>query len=403
MRFINVKITYGLQQTTSKQLPNNFQITSNQNNQQKTKTTTKKQKTNMVLYINKISMVDMGTTVLTTKNQKKKYRKGLDYSDKKKWAKGQRIRDKDRKNARHNKYLENNLYAGREYITVKRTNHEKDTPFDYDRVKKEDEQEKAELVYELDQYVELYDYYDTIEEDKMKHEQPQDEWWDEEETKRSRKLKRQEVEKSKRKTIKIDIIMSHKNKYRKGLNNSDKKKWAKGQRIRDKDRKNARYNKYLENNLYAGREYITVKGTIHEKDTSFDDDRVKKEEEQEKAELMYGLKPYVERWDFYEYYDYYDKIEEDKMKNEQQQQEWWDEEETKRNRKRKRQEVEKLERKKIKIETIVPQINNIYCKHLGWHQTCDFINKVQSSPKKIYNGFDDEIFIPDAEEWMFGK
>jgi len=211
----------------------------------------------MVLYINKISMVDMGTTVLTTKNQKKKYRKGLDYSDKKKWAKGQRIRDKDRKNARHNKYLENNLYAGREYITVKRTNHEKDTPFDYDRVKKEDEQEKAELVYELDQYVELYDYYDTIEEDKMK--------------------------------------------------------------------------------------------------------------------------------------------------NEQQQQEWWDEEETKRNRKRKRQEVEKSERKKIKIETIVPQINNIYCKHLGWHQTCDFINKVQSSPKKIYNGFDDEIFIPDAEEWMFGK
>jgi len=44
MRFINVKITYGLQQTTSKQLPNNFQITSNQNNQQKTKTNNKKTK-----------------------------------------------------------------------------------------------------------------------------------------------------------------------------------------------------------------------------------------------------------------------------------------------------------------------------------------------------------------------
>lgn len=70
------------------------------------------------------------TAVVFTKEQKTKFRKGLDYSQKKKWEKGKRILDKKRKKERENKQASNNIYEAREYITFQKSKQEIYTPYD---------------------------------------------------------------------------------------------------------------------------------------------------------------------------------------------------------------------------------------------------------------------------------
>ena len=73
---------------------------------------------------------ETSTTVVYTKEKKTKFRKGLDYSQKKKWEKGQRLLDKSRKQAREQKRVSNNIYGEREYITYRKNKREIYTPYD---------------------------------------------------------------------------------------------------------------------------------------------------------------------------------------------------------------------------------------------------------------------------------
>ena len=77
-----------------------------------------------------MSFDENSTAVVFTKERKTKYRKGLDYSQKKKWEKGNRILDKKRKKAREEKHASNNIYEAREYITIQKNKKEIYTPYD---------------------------------------------------------------------------------------------------------------------------------------------------------------------------------------------------------------------------------------------------------------------------------
>ena len=70
------------------------------------------------------------TAVVFTKDKKTKFRKGLDYSQKKKWEKGKRILDKSRKKARDEKQTSNNIYGERNYITYQKSKQEIYSPLD---------------------------------------------------------------------------------------------------------------------------------------------------------------------------------------------------------------------------------------------------------------------------------
>ena len=63
---------------------------------------------------------EKSTAIVNTKQQKNKFRQGLDYSQKQKWEKGRRLLDKAGKKAREMKNDSNNIYSSRDYITYQK-------------------------------------------------------------------------------------------------------------------------------------------------------------------------------------------------------------------------------------------------------------------------------------------
>jgi len=217
-----------------------------------------------------------------------------------------------------------------------------------------------------------------------------------------------------------------KSKYRKGLDYSEKQKWNKGKKIRDKSRKRARDEKYSSTNPYSNREYITVQKEKQEIYTQYDATNVytfrkwmcsgnewfRQWETVTEVDIQFmdpdRYRTFVDM--YYEYNEYIDRLQEDYNEEEemghlmveeqyqQKQQElqaWYEEEEEKsKKRKRKREQEEIENRKKIKIIDIEPKEQFVNIHNKGWFKKDTFTKEDISN---IQNDINNEVYILDTE------